>query len=75
MLKVLLKTVCVPLALAFLISRPCKAQAGDQLEGRAVLPAATFSPGPTSGRQLGSAPINGQTAPFLNKQCKGFRQS
>jgi glycerophosphoryl diester phosphodiesterase len=73
MLKVLLKTVCVPLAFALLISKPCQAQAGNQLEGRAVLPAATFSPGPTSGRQLGSAAINGQTAPFLNKQpVQGF---
>jgi glycerophosphoryl diester phosphodiesterase len=39
-----------------------------ELVGRAVLPANTFAKGPTSGRQLGSAPINGVQAPFVNKQ-------
>ena len=48
-------------------------RAADKLEGRAVLPAATFAQGPTSGRQLGTNPINGQPAPFLNKQpVQGF---
>ena len=43
------------------------------LLGRAVLPAATFSPGPTSGQQLGTAAINGQVPPFVNKQpVQGF---
>lgn len=47
--------------------------AADKLIGRAVLPAATFAAGPTSGQQLGSAPINGQPVPFLNKQpIQGF---
>ena len=48
-------------------------RADDKLIGRAVLPAATFAPGPTSGRQLGAAPINGQPVPFLHKQpVQGF---
>jgi glycerophosphoryl diester phosphodiesterase len=44
-----------------------------RLAGRAVLPATTFAPGPTSGQFLGSEPINGITPPFLNKQpVQGF---
>jgi len=47
--------------------------ASDILIGRAVLPATTFAPGPTSGQQLGSAPINGQAVPFVDKQpVQGF---
>lgn len=50
---------------------PCSAD--DQLIGRAVLPASTFAPGFTSGRQLGRTPINGQPVPFVNKQpVQGF---
>src|SRR5262245_33948868 len=46
---------------------------GNLLVGRAVLDAATFSPGPTSGAQLGGAPINGQPVPFIDKQpVQGF---
>lgn len=49
------------------------ALAADVLVGRAVLPAATFADGPTSGQQLGNAPINGQAVPFVNKQpVQGF---
>jgi glycerophosphoryl diester phosphodiesterase len=49
------------------------AETGNQLVGRAVLDAATFAPGPTSGAQLGGAPINGQPVPFLDKQpVQGF---
>src|SRR5258708_17563729 len=45
----------------------------DILVGRAVLPAATFAPGPTSGQHPGTAPINGQAVPFVNKQpVQGF---
>ena len=40
----------------------------DTLVGRAVLPAATFAPGPTSGTQLGEGPINEQEVPFVDKQ-------
>ncbi|MDQ3960752.1 MAG: esterase-like activity of phytase family protein, partial [Pseudomonadota bacterium] len=47
--------------------------AAEQLVGRAVLPAATFSRGPTSGQYLGPEPINGQTVPFEHKQpVQGF---
>ena len=44
-----------------------------QLVARAVLNAATFAPGQTSGARLGNSPINGQSVPFLNKQpVQGF---
>jgi hypothetical protein len=43
------------------------------LVGRAVLPAETFAPGPTSGTLLGAGPINGVAVPFVNKQpVQGF---
>ena len=41
--------------------------AADQLIGRAMLPVASFAPGPTSGTLLGDQPINGQEVPFDNK--------
>src|SRR5262245_30139594 len=45
----------------------------NRLVGRAVLDAATFAPGPTSGEQLGNSPINGQPVPFIDKQpIQGF---
>jgi glycerophosphoryl diester phosphodiesterase len=47
--------------------------AAAELVGRAVLPAASFAEGPTSGQQLGAGPINGQAVPFVNKQpIQGF---
>ncbi len=50
-----------------------QALAADKLEARAVLPSSTFAQGPTSGQQLGTAPINGVIVPFLNKQpVQGF---
>ncbi len=46
---------------------------GDLLVSRAVLPAATFSDGPTSGQYIGSGLINQQPVPFLDKQpIQGF---
>jgi hypothetical protein len=43
-----------------------------ELVGRAVLPAATFAPGPTSG-QLITGETNGQTVPFVAQQpVQGF---
>ncbi|WP_218163364.1 esterase-like activity of phytase family protein [Nannocystis exedens] len=42
------------------------------LVGRAVLPAATFAPGPPSGARLGPAPIHGQQAPFGSQPVQGF---
>ena len=47
----------------------------DILEGRAVLPAATFAAGPTSGQYIsgGADTINGQVVPFVDKQpMQGF---
>lgn len=45
----------------------------DVLIGRAVLNAATFASGPTSGQQLGTTPVNGQRVPFFNRQpVQGF---
>src|SRR5262245_66552403 len=44
-----------------------RAETGNQLVGRAVLDAATFSPGPTSGAQLGGAPRTGQPVAFTAK--------
>jgi glycerophosphoryl diester phosphodiesterase len=44
-----------------------------RLIARAVLPATTFAPGPTSGQFIGSAPINGVLPPFVNHQpVQGF---
>ncbi len=46
---------------------------GDILVARAVLPAASFSEGPTSGQYIGSGLINQQPVPFSNKQpVQGF---
>lgn len=45
----------------------------DILISRAVLPAASFSEGPTSGQYIGSGLINQQPVPFENKQViQGF---
>lgn len=46
---------------------------GDILVSRAVLPANSFSEGPTSGQYIGSGFINQQPVPFDNKQpIQGF---
>src|SRR5262249_47651345 len=42
------------------------------LEGRAVLPAQTFAPGPVSGTLLSSTPINGVTVPFASQPIQGI---
>ncbi|WAS90880.1 esterase-like activity of phytase family protein [Nannocystis punicea] len=42
------------------------------LVGRAVLPAATFAPGPPSGARLGPQAIHGQQAPFVSQPVQGF---
>jgi hypothetical protein len=67
------------LALVLLPAAGCQesedvtARAVPTLVGRAVLPAASFAPGPTSGTRLGTAPINGQPVPFVDKQpIQGF---
>jgi glycerophosphoryl diester phosphodiesterase len=49
------------------------ALAADRLIGRAVLPAATFAEGPTSGQFIGDGPINGAPVPFVAKHpVQGF---
>jgi hypothetical protein len=47
------------------------AQPRPLLEGRAVLPADTFAPGPPAGTLLGPGPINGRTLPFPSQPVQG----
>jgi hypothetical protein len=56
------------------LAAPASAAPSHQvtLEGRAVLPARTFAPGPLSGTLLGSAPINGVLPPFPGQPVQGF---
>ena len=51
------------------IGSPQEVRAEDRLIGRAVLPAASFAPGPTSGTLLGDEPINGQDVPLCPPRC------
>lgn len=56
-----------PLATALLMGLTVTtAQAGGTLEGWAMLPAATFTPGPTSGQFI--SPANGHVPPFTGLQ-------
>jgi glycerophosphoryl diester phosphodiesterase len=49
------------------------APALPRLAGHALLPAATFAAGPTSGQWIGAGPINGQDVPFVDRQpVQGF---
>ena len=45
---------------------------GPVLEGRAVLPAATFAAGPPSGAAIGGPSINGIPTPFASQPVQGF---
>ena len=56
--------VLVMLAMAM----PSSARVGDILVGRAVLPANTTSPGPTSEQFIGEEPINDVFPPFVEEQ-------
>jgi hypothetical protein len=58
--------------LALALTAPAAAADQVTLEGRAVLPARTFAPGPPSGTLLGSAPINGVLPPFPGQPVQGF---
>jgi glycerophosphoryl diester phosphodiesterase len=52
---------------------PAIADAGSAtLVGRAVLPAATFAGGPSSGHYIGAGPIGGQPVPFAHQPVQGF---
>jgi hypothetical protein len=69
-------TAAVVLALSMNALRPSglqEALAAYRLMGRAVLPAASFAPGPTSGALLSDQPINDHGVPFVNEQpVQGF---
>ena len=68
------RTLPMALLSAALLAVPVSADAAStaQLEGRAVLPAATFADGPMSGTLLGSAPVNGVPVPFNSQPVQGF---
>lgn len=66
------RLVAVGAVAAAVLASHASAQADATLLRRAVLPAATFAPGPTSGQQL-VGPINGVPTPFVNQQpVQGF---
>ena len=44
----------------------------NKLTGRAVLPAATFAAGASSGKYIGKGPIAGQAVPFSSQPVQGF---
>lgn len=57
---------------ATLLAQPSSAaQPRPVLEGRAVLPAQTYAPGPVSGTALGPGPINGVNLPFSSQPVQG----
>src|SRR5215472_8931769 len=65
-------SLCIGVSLSVAAAIP-SSRASDILVGRAVLPAGPFAEGPSSGQQLGTDPINGQSVPFVNKQpVQGF---
>ena len=58
---------------ALVIAAPAAAKADDPtLEGRAVLPAETYAPGPVSGTLIGPGPFNGIMPPFPSQPVQGF---
>jgi len=61
------------LAILVISAMAMPSSAEDVLVGRAVLPADTFAPGPTSGQFIGEGPINGVLPPFIGEQpVQGF---
>ena len=68
-----MKTSRIHAALCLILPVLCAGCGHARLAGRALLPAATFSPGPTCGTLLGPGPINGQAVPFADAQpVQGF---
>ena len=60
-------------SLALALAAPAFATSDEvTLEGRAVLPALSFAPGPLSGTLLGTTPINGVLPPFPGQPVQGF---
>ncbi|MGY0231364.1 esterase-like activity of phytase family protein [Longispora urticae] len=49
-----------------------KLRAEARLLSRAILPATAYQPGPVSGTQLSTAPVNGISAPFPGQPIPGF---
>ncbi|MBU8896427.1 esterase-like activity of phytase family protein [Corallococcus sp. M34] len=71
----LTSVVALSLATACARGRPAPAERAPEpkLVGRAVLEAATWAPGPTSGRYIGPSPQNGIPVPFMERQpVQGF---
>jgi hypothetical protein len=65
--------VLAGVSLALALAAPAFATPDEvTLEGRAVLPARTYAPGPLSGTLLGPAPINGVLPPFPGQPVQGF---
>jgi len=60
------------LALAVTLGLAGTATAEPTLEERAILPAATFAPGPVSGTAIGGPVINGIPTPFASQPVQGF---
>jgi glycerophosphoryl diester phosphodiesterase len=68
-----MKLFRVKAALCLSLAALCAGCGHVWLAGRAVLPAATFRPGPTCGSCLGPGPISGQAVPFVDTQpVQGF---
>jgi len=62
----------VALVLGALAMSSAAAPDRSVLVARAILPAATFAPGPPSGQFIGPGPINGVPVPFANQPVQGF---
>jgi hypothetical protein len=65
--------------MAALAALTCALSAGNAsaasaptLDARAILPAATFAPGPVSGTAIGGPTINGIPTPFASQPVQGF---
>jgi hypothetical protein len=70
-----LQTILVAAGVAGVVAAQAAAASPERpvLEGRAILLAATYAPGPTSGQFIGAGPINGVVVPFVDKQpVQGF---
>lgn len=66
--------ICAAAALlALALAAPASAKHDvPTLEGRAVLPAETYAPGPVSGTLIGPGPFNGVAVPFPSQPVQGF---
>lgn len=60
-----------PFLMAALVALLAGCDGRPRLEGRALLPADTFAPGPSVGRAL-DGPVHGRTPPFAEPPVQGF---